>query len=250
MNQTVIRLYVMILVGIVVVAAGFLPRGGSRRAGILRALGVAALGTVFLLFGFHSAGAVERVVVTEGAAFVLERFPGRSWAESQWTRLDLADGSSGSVSVAPALTASPPGSDSEASDVAGALELPRSLKARLRRPHGEELGPVLKQAELVTSDSAWAVVAGYETIYVPQSVFLARFEADGTLRWRRDAGQLGLEGGRFRRAAPVPGTEDWIVVMTGWAKNQGFYDRLTHATHVVVARFHAGTGAIRWSSTF
>ncbi|MEL6190211.1 MAG: hypothetical protein AAFU79_36785, partial [Myxococcota bacterium] len=229
---------------ILVVAAGFLPRGGSRRAGLARAAAAAMLGTLFLLFAFHSAGAVERVIVDGERALVLERFPGRSWGERVWTELSLADGALSRASRPPGA---PP--EAERPQAPGAMALARSLKARLRR-EGEVVGPVLKQAERVASTPEWAMVAANETIYAPETVFLARFEADGTLKWRVGAKQLGLVKGRFRRAAPVPGTSDWILVWTGWAKDRSAFDRFTYATHAVAVRIDASDGSIRWTSAF
>lgn len=250
MNQTVVRMYVMILVGLAAVVLSRWPVAGPRglRPALLR-FGLAVLpGVALILFGFHAAGRIDELRIDPDRAFVREAFPERAWSPVEWTGLDLASG---------AIVQAPPPERSPGLEASGAptMRLVPTLSGRVERPTGnderpyEPVGPKLQQPFLVSAGETHAVVAAVEEVYRPETLYLARIERDGRMMWRVEATALGLAEGRLQRSQPLP-DGDLVAVFTGVRKVGSSWERLTLATHVVVARIAASTGEVRWTASF
>lgn len=248
-NQAVIRIYVLLAVGALAMVFAVWPRrksGPARGEAFIRFFVGFALGGAVVLFGFHNPGQVRGLVMGPNHALVLERHEGRLWGEEDWTRLDLDTGR-------PRRSTAP----DERGEVAvrtssSAMEAPRTLRGRLLRYEGGEpvpMGPVLGQPVLAFGAPDFAVVAAYEELSRPATVYLARYERDGSLGWRLEASELGLRSGRLRRSAPV-GDGDLLVVFSGVWADRGWLGTFTQDEHVLAARIHLADGTVRWRRAF
>lgn len=270
MNQAVVRMYLLVLVGVLAVVLALWPKipGLSGRVAALgRFLAVALAGLVGVYAAFHDAGRVDELRIGPELAYVKEVFPRRAFREVSWTVVDLETGETSRVAAPPeglrVIGPRTPESIGRAREASGelaeeqpALRLPRSLKARLERPrsHDEEplfvpVGPELYQPDSAHATARFAVVAAYEVVYRPETLFLARFEADGSPSWRIEAEALGLREGRLRRAAALEGG-DLLLVLTGVAADLGPFEALTLDRHVFAARVDLKTGHVRWTTRF
>lgn len=247
-NQAVLRIYLLILVGVAALVLAVRPRRAHPfpGEGFVRFLVAFALGGALVLFGFHHAGQVDGVVVDGGRLLVRERFEGRAFGALRWTAVDLETGEARAI---PAPSTPPPPPPSVRTSTA-ALDLRPSLRSRLRRPSPRgavEVGPGLTQAVLALGTPELAVIAANADPAQPRTVFVARYDRDGRRRWRRSAAELGLREGRLRRSAPLP---DGDVVLVFSGRVFGFWETLTQAERVIAVRLSTEDGAVRWVSTF
>ena len=243
-----VQIYLLIGVGILAVALGVRPRPRSRAAGFARFGVVAALGVALVVNSFHAAGRVDRLVVTEDRAHVLEVHPERLLGAETWTTLELASGERVDATAPPSA---PDGG--EAAPEEAALRVPRTLRGRIERRASDgrwvEVGPELEQPLGVATSSQSAIAAAFDEVYAPETLYVARFERDGTLSWRLDGETLGLAEGRLRRSARTS-DGDLVLVFDGFAVDRSWFERLSMDTHIVVARVDAELGRVRWRARF
>lgn len=255
MNQVVVQMYLLILVG---VFAGLgavrprIPRLSSRWVGFVRFLFIALVGLAVVVGGFHAPGRVDDLRLSPTHAYVLEHFPDRMLRSSIWTEVRLSDGAVREVSVDNVPPArSPPSTEGRG------MRLRRSLRARVERPVATlgptteylPVGPVLNQPVLAYASAELAVVAAYEEVYRPETLFVGRMDPDGAFGWRRSARRLGLASGRLRLSG-VTSSGDIVMVFSGVTTRRTWLARLTLDTRLVVVRLEPSQGTIRWVRDF
>lgn len=248
MNQTVVRMYLLIIVGLAATIGAGWPRFGPFRwsTALARFAVLAGAGSAFILLGFHSPGRVDGLRLETEAVLVQETFLERAWGETVWTAVGFETGAV-EVRLPDPEAREPP------RRAPLAMRLTPSISARLERVASStvsrKVGPKLRQPRLAWSGPAYAVVAAYDEIYDPTTLFVARYGSDGAPLWRVEGTELGLGQGRLRSATPVPGTEDLLLVFTGTDASPSLYERLTLAEHVFVARL-GKDGAVKWRRNF
>lgn len=254
MNQTLVRMYLLILVGVLSVVGAFWPNVRGWKSRLIR-FGrfsvLFALGLAIVFGGFHAPGVVDALRVDGGLGFVGERFPGRRFGSYQWTSIRLSDGRIES-------SASPPSSSVKPEDLEDdrpPMRLISSVRARVERPSGraerpyEPVGPALTQPILAFATSSFAVISGYAELYQPSTVYVARIEADGQLSWKVEGRNLGLSEGRLRKALRLPGG-DLLLAFTGIRAQRNFLEVLASDSHLVVVRLGTKAGRVRWTQSF
>lgn len=246
-NQAVLRIYALILTGVFALVLAVWPRRARpfRGEGAVRFLLAFALGALFILFGFHRAGEVDRVSVIGDHLWVRERFEGRRFGEEAWTRVRLSDGVVASAS-------SPEDLEPRAATSTGALRVLPSLIGRVQRPEGDgavPVGPVLAQPVVAYATPRWAVLAAREEPGRPATTYLSRIDRDGTIAWRIESEAVGLAEGRLVAGRRIEGG-DLILVLQGLKAERGWGEVLTQADHALAARLDPETGRVLWTSAF
>ncbi len=246
-NQTVVQMYLVVLVAVGAAVLSVWPRPRRRIESPLRFVGVLVGGMGLLLAGFHAPGRVESVRVLGDEAFVLERHRGRVFSPEVWTALSL-DGA-GATRRLP-----PPGNETPwpVHPEAGAMSVPRTVQARAERPgpRGREpVGPMLVQPVLVASGPGYAVVSAFEAPGRTQTVHLVRLDRSGRAEWRLEAKDLGLSSGSLARAAPLPGGEH-LLLFVGVLAERSPWAWLSVERRVVAVRVDLEAGRVRWRLAF
>ena len=256
MNQAVIRMYLFILVVLASVLLAFLPplpaAWRKRWVGFARFGVVLIVGLVLTQSGFHEVGRIagpwrpdpEHLVV-------LEEFPGRAYDERVWTRVDLAAGTADALDALDALELA--GLPEVKSSTHAAFRLVPTLRGRIeRREDGgtwRPIGPRLEQPVELDARADGIVISAFEENYRPDTLLVARHDADGARLWRLNARDLGLAAGRVRRSLTLE-NGDLVLVLTGNPADASLWDKLTFTTRAAVARIDVTSGSVLWTVRF
>ncbi len=254
MNQTVVRIYLLMLVSVLGVVFAVWPNIGPRglwtRAA--RFLVVVGVGVTWLLTAFHQAGQVNALGVDGAYLYVEEVFHGRMWSPVTLTRVRTSDGE---VQAAIPTDMSEPESKV---DGAERLRFVSQLSGRVERLQPETgghsgvyvgVGPVLHQGRAALVTDEFIIVSAYEELGEPSLVYLVRINSDGQVQWRLKAEDIGLDEGQLQGAHQL-NSDSIVVAMNGVKHGLTWFEQVTFSTHVVLAKIRLDDGQVLWLSAF
>lgn len=256
MNQTVLRMYLLLLTVVLGVVFSLWPRLSrpSIRWSVLRFMVVLGAGLSLAAFGFHSAGRIDDLKIDDQFASILETHPGRMWGEHTWTKLRIHDGEVMTVVEGGQFEGAMVTSSSSVTQaklrfvptLMGQVEVTQLVNGV--QSH-KSIGPILNQGRSIGFTDSFALISAYESLYDPESVYIAKILANGTVEWRISASQLGLQRGQLQRGKLL--NEDaGLVVILGTKSHPTLWERLSRSEHILAAKINISDGSIDWSTTF